>query len=118
MKWGAFHAAEVFILPSHQENFGLSVSESLSTGLPVLISDKVNIAREVEQDGAGLVGKDDVAGTCALLTNWFSLTPEYRAEMRVRALRCFTTRFEAGRAARSILETLETGISGNGAGER
>src|SRR5262249_45727546 len=29
VKWGAFHAAEVFILPSHQENFGTSVVEAL-----------------------------------------------------------------------------------------
>ena len=40
MKWGAFYAAEAFILPSHQENFGIAVAEALGCGRPVLISDK------------------------------------------------------------------------------
>jgi len=43
MKWAAFRAAEVFGLPSHQENFGIVVAEALAYGKPVLISDKVNI---------------------------------------------------------------------------
>jgi glycosyltransferase involved in cell wall biosynthesis len=38
-KWGAFQCAEVFILPSHQENFGIAVVEALACGKPVLISD-------------------------------------------------------------------------------
>ena len=46
-KWGLFGAAEVFFLPSHQENFGIVVAEALACGVPCLISDKVNIWREV-----------------------------------------------------------------------
>ena len=38
LKWGAFRAAEAFVLPSHQENFGISVVEALACGCPVLIS--------------------------------------------------------------------------------
>jgi glycosyltransferase involved in cell wall biosynthesis len=40
LKWGAFHAAEAFILPSHQENFGIAVAEALACGVPVLISEQ------------------------------------------------------------------------------
>ena len=53
LKWGALRAAEVFVLPSHQENFGIAVAEALSVGLPALISNKVNIWRELESDRAG-----------------------------------------------------------------
>ena len=43
LKWGAFHATEAFLLPSHQENFGFVVAEALACEVPVLISNKVNI---------------------------------------------------------------------------
>lgn len=54
MKWGAFGAADVFVLPSHQENFGIAVAEALACGTPVLISNKVNIWREIQAGGGGL----------------------------------------------------------------
>jgi len=43
LKWGALRACEAFILPSHQENFGIAVVESLAAGRPGLISNQVNI---------------------------------------------------------------------------
>ena len=51
-KWGAFRGAEAFVLPSHQENFGIAVAEALACGTPVLISNQVNIWREVLADRA------------------------------------------------------------------
>jgi glycosyltransferase involved in cell wall biosynthesis len=62
LKWGSLRAADAFILPSHQENFGVSVVEALACGVPVLISNKVNIWREIEEDNAGLVENDDLGG--------------------------------------------------------
>src|SRR5690606_26372536 len=44
-KWGALYGCEAFILPSHQENFGIAVVEALACSKPVLISDQVNIWR-------------------------------------------------------------------------
>src|SRR5439155_18412891 len=55
IKAGALVAADAFILPSHQENFGMAVAEALSVGLPVLISNRVNNWRELEEDHAGYV---------------------------------------------------------------
>ena len=47
--------ADVFILPSYWENFGFSVVEAMACGVPVIISDRVAIWREVEAEGAGKV---------------------------------------------------------------
>jgi glycosyltransferase involved in cell wall biosynthesis len=47
--------ADVFVLSSHSENFGLAVVEAMMCGLPVVISDHVGIAPEVSASGAGKV---------------------------------------------------------------
>jgi len=106
VKWGAFRAAEVFVLPSHQENFGIAVAEALACGLPVLISDKVNIWREIEEDGAGLVGPDTQPGADRLLQEWLTLPAAAREEMARRARQCFEGRFEIRMAADRLLEAL------------
>jgi len=54
-KLAAFRDAEMFVLPSYTENFGISVLEAMACGVPVVISDKVNIWREVKNGNAGLV---------------------------------------------------------------
>ena len=57
-KWGALAASSVFVLPSQQENFAIAVAEALQSGVPVLITDKINIWREVLGAGAGLLLDD------------------------------------------------------------
>jgi glycosyltransferase involved in cell wall biosynthesis len=70
LKWGALRAADSLILPSHQENFGMVIAEALSVGTPVLLTDKVNLWREVVDSNAGIVANDDQAGTDQLLKKW------------------------------------------------
>jgi glycosyltransferase involved in cell wall biosynthesis len=106
LKRGAFEAADAFILPSHQENFGMAVAEALSFGLPVLISNRVNIWREIEADGAGLVEPDNAEGTARLIDRWLSLGELDRQKMRANARCCFEKRFEIERAAESLLQIL------------
>lgn len=105
-KWGALSAAEAFVLPSHQENFGIAVVEALACATPVLISNKINIWREIEADGAGYVENDDQAGTSNLLTRWLATPAQNRAQMRQSARQCFANRFEIERATDSLLAVL------------
>ncbi|MGI8437863.1 MAG: glycosyltransferase [Chthoniobacterales bacterium] len=109
LKWGAFRAAEAFVLPSHQENFGIAVVEAMASGTPVLISNQVNIWREIAADEAGYVENDDLEGTTRLLERWLQTTPEKRAVMQENAQSCFARLFEIQRAADSLLEVLTSG---------
>ena len=51
---------------------GLAVVEAMASGVPVLISDRVNIWREVETDGAGMVTACDFDAVAEALTNLIS----------------------------------------------
>jgi glycosyltransferase involved in cell wall biosynthesis len=115
MKWAAFRTAEVFILPSHQENFGIVVSEALSAGVPALISNKVNIWREIEGHGAGIVKEDTIEGTCDLLQGYIGMSAEKKLEMRQRARECFEQRFEISKVAQRLEALL---VSATGASQR
>jgi glycosyltransferase involved in cell wall biosynthesis len=52
-KWAALADADIFVLPSYSENFGVAVVEAMSCGAPVIISDQVAIHREITAAGAG-----------------------------------------------------------------
>jgi len=104
MKWGAYYASEAFCLPSHQENFGIVVAEALACGKPVLISDKVNIWREIAEDKAGFVEPDTQEGTVRLLQRWLALASQERANMSRNAQACFASRFHIRKAAERLLE--------------
>lgn len=110
-KWGAFYAAEAFILPSHQENFGIAVAEALACSLPVLISDQVNIFEEVERDGAALVAPDTVEGTADLIGRWIALSTEQRTRMQIAARRSFESRFNSQRLPSVILSLFEDAVA-------
>ena len=101
LKWGALRVADAMILPSHQENFGMVVAEALAVGTPVLITDKVNLWREVEDDRAGKVSTDDLSGVRALMREWHN--PEF-AMLAPNARPCFEKRFQAVSAARKLAE--------------
>jgi glycosyltransferase involved in cell wall biosynthesis len=106
-KWSALPAAEVFALPSHQENFGIAVAEALACGVPVLISRAVNIWREIDSARAGLVAPDTVAGTTDLLRRWQTLSDTERDAMRQNARACFIQNFSIEQSAGRLMDVLE-----------
>jgi glycosyltransferase involved in cell wall biosynthesis len=105
-KWGALAAAEVFALPSHQENFGIAVAEALACGTPVLISDKVNIWREVAEERAGLVASDTAEGMAQMLRDWSALDAGERNAFSQHARDGFQRHFDIRVCAEAVLDAV------------
>ena len=103
-KWGAFYDCETFILPSHQENFGIATVEALACGKPVLISNQVNIFHEIQDYDAGLIGADNIAGTKKLLQSWMSLSIEEKRTKGTNAMKCYKEKFTEHTVAKKIIE--------------
>jgi glycosyltransferase involved in cell wall biosynthesis len=103
-KWGALAVSEVFVIPSHQENFGIVIVEAMASNLPVIVSDKVNIWREIERCQAGLFCEDSVDGAAASLARWQAFSGEEIAALRLRSRQCFEELFNYDVTAKVVLE--------------
>ncbi len=68
-KWGMLSLADLFVLPSYQENFAITVVEALRVGLPVVLSEHVNIWQDIVSAQAGLKCRLDSADIADTLEN-------------------------------------------------
>ena len=102
-KWGALKSANALILPSHQENFGMVVAEACSVETPVLLTNKVNLWREIESSNAGYVAEDNLEGISSLLDRWNEGLPD---ESGNNAYTCFQEKLHVDRAAERVIEII------------
>jgi glycosyltransferase involved in cell wall biosynthesis len=107
-KWGALYNAQAFVLTSHQENFGIAVVEALACGQPVLISNQVNISKEIEEDQAGLVSNDTLEGVEHLFERWSQLSEQKKSDMKTCAGICYQKRFNIAVAVQNLLATIRS----------
>jgi glycosyltransferase involved in cell wall biosynthesis len=91
-KFGMLGDAACFCLPSEQENFGVAVAEAMASGVPVLVSDQVEIWPEIEEAGAGLVFPLQVDALAEALRQVLS-SPAAGAKMGLAGKRLVKQRF-------------------------
>jgi glycosyltransferase involved in cell wall biosynthesis len=89
-------------LPSHQENFGISVVEALAAGVPVLLSDKVNIWPDIVEDRAGIVNADTADGTYRSMLELLGMPDQERRRMIQNGVSCFRSRYEMKRTVKVL----------------
>ncbi len=72
-KWAAYRDADVFVLPSQNENFGNTAAEAVAAGTPVIVTEHCGIA-PLLADEAGLVVRHDTAALSRALERILSET--------------------------------------------
>jgi glycosyltransferase involved in cell wall biosynthesis len=99
--------ADIFVLPSYHENFGVAVIEALAAGLPVVISSRVNIYREILEAGAGLVTPLESHALTTTLDGLLN-NPSMRHEMGQRGKQLASTRFSWSAISGEMLRVYTT----------
>lgn len=85
-KLQAFADADVFVLPSHGENFGFAVFEAMASRIPVVVSDTLNYADEIRRYEAGFVVRRDPQEIAAAILDLLG-DPGLRQRMGENGLR-------------------------------
>jgi glycosyltransferase involved in cell wall biosynthesis len=99
--------ADLFVLPSYQENFGIAVVEALAAGTPVVISDQVNIYREIAAAQVGGVVPTKVEPLAAEIDRWLGDEPLRRTAAE-RARPFVWEHYDWNRIARRWVEHYQT----------
>ena len=105
-KWGAFYNCEAFVLPSHQENYGIAVVEALACKKPVLITKQVNIWQEIILSGGGLAESDTIEGVQQVIRSWCNKSDQQKSVMSQAAYYAYKTYFSVSAATTNLLTAL------------
>jgi len=94
IKWGAIYSSKAMLLPSHGENFGISLVEAMSAGKPVLTTFKVNINDIIIKYNAGLISRDNLTNFSKILLQFQTLNKKKKNQISNNALKCFKDNFD------------------------
>lgn len=105
-KLAALRDADVFVLPSYTENFGVAVVEAMACGLPVVISNKVNIWNEVTGAEAGVVVNCKPNELAEALLELLD-DPEYRKSLGKNGKKLVSAKFTWDKVAERMIKVYE-----------
>ncbi|MGC4118193.1 MAG: glycosyltransferase [Myxococcales bacterium] len=95
--------AALLVLPSYRENFGMVVAEAMSAGVPVIVSNNVNIAQEIAEAGAGRVVPMDSRALADAMVQLLA-APEERDVMGQQGAKLVRERFSPGAVGKALEE--------------
>jgi glycosyltransferase involved in cell wall biosynthesis len=112
-KRAALAVADVFVLPSFSENFGIAAVEALLAGVPCVLGEGVAVAQEVEKVGAGLVVPPEPTAVAQALERILVSDASVRRDMALRGKRVAEEKFSAHGMAQQLVALYED-ICGRG----
>lgn len=107
-KWGAFYNCAAYLLPSHQENFGIAIVEAMACKKPVLITKHVNIWKEIHEGGGGW--GVDLEENNELKNTLLELIDHSDDNLEIKGLKAFKTyqnKFDIETCANKFIQTLK-----------
>ena len=93
IKWGAISNAALTILPSHGENFGVSIAESLLAGTPVICSNKVGTSKQIKESNAGIIVKNNKLSLYQGIMKFINLSQKQKEKLSKNSITCFNKNF-------------------------
>lgn len=93
IKWGAISNAASTILPSHGENFGVSIAESLLAGTPVICSIKVGTSKQIKKSNAGIIVKNNKLSLYQGIMKFINLSQKQKEKLSKNSITCFNKNF-------------------------
>ena len=111
-KLEAYAASDIFVLPSYSENFGIAVIEAMACGMPVVISNKVGIYREIEENRAGIVVDTDTESLYKGI-NLLIKNPELKTEIATNGRRFVQERYDINKVTDMMIQFYNEVIKNN-----
>ena len=112
-KWSVLTSADIFALPSHNENFGVAVVEAMASKLPVVISDRVALYSDVSDAKAGIVTNLEVDEVAAAIDTLL-LDNDMRSNMGKAGKALASGKFSWEANGKCIVEMYESVIEKSG----
>jgi glycosyltransferase involved in cell wall biosynthesis len=106
-----YAGADLFVLPSMDENFGMVVTEAMAAALPVVISNCVGVAEDVERYNAGIVTDVDAQQVARAAIKLLHDRPRLQ-KMSENARNAVTQLYSGEQVSRLMLKAYEDILTG------
>ena len=103
--------ADLFVLPSFSENFGIAVAEAMLAGLPTIITEGIQLSPDVQQAQAGLVIQSDLDSLRSALEKLIR-SPELRKTLGANAQKLAQTKYHWPTITQSLIQAYQQILSG------